>query len=175
MSKLNDDRLPDTLIKALTSLQHSLRRLEEILIRQVHSGPQEAPPPTIVLPPELKLPQEVGEFFASERSDRKKNRIWSKINGGLTVLSVMVASSAAVISYWALNQTQRHFQMDQRPYIAVGEVQLVDANGKEAEPVVGQPLFVNILMKNVGKGLALTSMSIGTSFSGAAFWRSNRN
>jgi hypothetical protein len=58
----------------------------------------------------------------------------------------------------SLNTVREEFQRDQRPYVAiskyvVGDIKHLD--DKEHKPIVGQPILVTVLYKNVGKSTAL--------------------
>jgi hypothetical protein len=72
----------------------------------------------------------------------------------LAALIVLVIYTQSTRSQVALMKEQ--FKMDQRPYITIGAVNSVDLEtGKEAEPIKGKPIAINLKIVNIGKTVAL--------------------
>lgn len=120
----------------------------------------------------------------SDRSDSEQPKSWQRSwrsSGPVAKLTVAFAGFAAgatiiyaFASVWQLIELKRsikvstdalvtikeQFRLDQRPYVIVSKIQMVDiATKKISAPVKGKPLLVNLYISNVGKSPALNVMT----------------
>lgn len=90
---------------------------------------------------------------------RENRQFWA------TVGTAILVAIYTGIMFWQgcetktiITITQQQFQRDQRPYVAIGGFEMIDTTtGKEGIPVVGRPIQVNAIVKNVGKTPAINT------------------
>ena len=101
---------------------------------------------------ETKFPPDIAE---QHKTDRKEDKADAKKRYVVELLTLAAVVIYAGIAGWQgcetktiIALTQKHFQIDQRPYVKISDIEFIEP------PMVGKPVRINVVLKNVGKGQA---------------------
>jgi hypothetical protein len=89
-----------------------------------------------------------------DAAHNKKVFIVSIVTLVFVIIYALLTAWQAYSAHRSLDAIKEQFQFDQRPYIALLDLGIVDVNGNPTKFTIGEPIFVNIPYKNVGKSPA---------------------
>jgi hypothetical protein len=85
----------------------------------------------------------------------KKILFWTIVSAILLFIYAGVTAYQAFLTRQIIINTTKQFQAEQRPYISIMDINLFDPDLKIHHPTVGRPVFVNVMLKNIGKTSAI--------------------
>lgn len=94
-------------------------------------------------------------------SNFRRERIDSNEQSKESQKQTAAAQESARAAQRSVELTVAQFQIDQRPFISIAEYQLLspDSNEQISSPIVGKPLFVNVIFKVFGKSIAFHTIT----------------
>jgi hypothetical protein len=102
-----------------------------------------------------------GQLAQMQSSSGQTDKLLCLYRQQVSEVARLADSSArqAAISQKALNSSRQQFQLDQRPYVVIDHLALVDFDTRKiiSQPIVGRPIAANVYFKNSGKTPALNT------------------